>query len=116
VVGAIAVGNLSFVEKLKSELGFKAAHPAAMRRFNSSRACPGPDPGFKVQGNTGLLEQEINGTYALRERSEAFGSNFSGKNEALSSENTRFWNENPELPRLSLVRPRPAFLGISRYP
>jgi hypothetical protein len=24
---AIAVGNLSFVEKLKSELGFKAAHP-----------------------------------------------------------------------------------------
>jgi hypothetical protein len=30
---AIAVRNLSFVEKLKSELGFKAAHPAAMRRF-----------------------------------------------------------------------------------
>jgi putative transposase len=33
---AIAVGNLSFVEKLKSELGFKAAHPATTRRFNSS--------------------------------------------------------------------------------
>src|SRR5262245_15864004 len=29
-----------------------------------------------------------------RERSEAYGSNFSGKNETLSPENTRFWNEN----------------------
>ena len=34
---AIAVGNLNFVEKVKSEFGFKAAHPAAMRRFKSSR-------------------------------------------------------------------------------
>jgi hypothetical protein len=72
----IAVGNLSYVEKLKSELGFKAAQPAAMRRFNSSRACPGPDPRSKVQVDTGLLEQEINGAYALRERSEVYRSNF----------------------------------------
>jgi hypothetical protein len=36
------------------------------------------------------------GTYALREQSEAYGSNFTGKNEALRSENTRFWNENSE--------------------
>jgi len=93
---AIAVDNLNFVEKVKSELGFKAAHRAAMQRFNSSRACPGPDPGFKVQGNIGLLEQKINGTYALREQSEAYGSDFTGKNDALSSENTRFWNENSE--------------------
>jgi hypothetical protein len=34
---AIAVGNLNFVEKVKSELGFKAAHPAALRPFNSSK-------------------------------------------------------------------------------
>jgi REP-associated tyrosine transposase len=34
---AIAVGSLSFVNTVKSELGFKAAHAAAMRRFNSSR-------------------------------------------------------------------------------
>jgi hypothetical protein len=32
-----AVGSLSFVNTVKSELGFKAAHAAAMRRFNSSR-------------------------------------------------------------------------------
>jgi hypothetical protein len=36
----IAVGNLSLVEKLKSELGFKVAHPTAMRRFNSSKSRP----------------------------------------------------------------------------
>jgi REP-associated tyrosine transposase len=67
---AIAVGNLSFVEKLKSELGFKAAHREVI---------------------------EEGDTYALREQSEAYGSNFTGKNDALSSENTRFWNENSEL-------------------
>jgi hypothetical protein len=42
VVGAIAVGNLSFVEKLKSELRFKAAHPAALRRFNGDLAWSDP--------------------------------------------------------------------------
>jgi hypothetical protein len=55
---AIAVGNLSFVEKQKSELGFKAAHPAAMRRFKvqepapdlirGSKACPEFIEGFEV--------------------------------------------------------------------
>ncbi len=67
---AIAVGNLSLVEKLKSELGFKAAHREVI------------EEGY---------------TYALRERSEAYGANFTGKSEALSSENTRFSNENSEL-------------------
>jgi hypothetical protein len=60
---------LNFVEKVKSELGFKAAHREVI---------------------------EEGGTYALREQSEAYGANFSGKNEALSSENTRFWHENSE--------------------
>ena len=31
------MGNLNFVEKVKSELGSKAAHPAALRPFNSSK-------------------------------------------------------------------------------
>ena len=66
---AIAVGNLNFVEKVKSELGFKAAHREVI---------------------------EGDGTYALREQSESYGSNFTGKNEALSSGNTRLWNENSE--------------------
>jgi putative transposase len=63
---AVAVGNLNFVEKVKNELGFKAAHRKVI---------------------------EAVGTYALREQSEAYGSDFTGKNEVLSSENTRFWNE-----------------------
>jgi putative transposase len=67
---AIAVGNLNFVEKVKSELGFRAAHREVI---------------------------EGGGTYAPREQSEAYGSNLTGKNEALSSENTRFWKENSEL-------------------
>jgi hypothetical protein len=66
---AIAVGNLNFVEKVKSQLGSKAAHREVI---------------------------EGGGTYALREQSEAYGSDFTGKNEVLSSENTRFWNENSE--------------------
>jgi hypothetical protein len=80
---------LDFVETVKSELGFKAAHQP---RCGGSTV-----QGSKVQGNTGLLEQEINGTYALRERSEPYGANFTGKSDALSSENTRFWNENSKL-------------------
>jgi hypothetical protein len=67
VVEAIAVGNLNFVDKVKSELGFKAAHRKVI---------------------------EAVGTYALREQCESYGSDFTGKNEVLSSENTRFWNEN----------------------
>jgi hypothetical protein len=64
---------LSFVEKLKSKLGFKAAHPAAMRRFKVQEPAPDLIRGSKIRGDTGLLEQEISGTYALRERSEAYG-------------------------------------------
>ena len=67
---AIAIGKLNFVTKVKSELGLKASHREVI------------DEG---------------GTYALREQSEAYGPNFSRKNEALSSENTRFWNENSEV-------------------
>jgi hypothetical protein len=61
---------LNFVAKVKSELGFKAARREVI------------DEG---------------GTYALREESEAYESNLTGKNEALSSKNTRFWRENSEL-------------------
>jgi REP-associated tyrosine transposase len=67
---AVAVGNLNFVEKVKSELGFKAAHRKVI---------------------------EAVGTYALREQSEAYGSDFTGENEVLSSENTRIWNDNSKL-------------------
>ena len=66
---AIAVGSLIFVAKVKSELGFKAAHR-------------------EVIG--------VEGTFALREEDEAYGSNFGGESEVLSLENTRFWNENPK--------------------
>ena len=60
---AIAVGSLSFVDNVKSDLGFKAAHREVI---------------------------EERGTYALRERSEAYGRIFAAENEALSLENTRF--------------------------
>jgi putative transposase len=65
---AVAVGRLSFVNEVKRELGFKAHREVT----------------------------ELEGTYALREEGEAYGLNFDGENEALSSENTRFWNEYPE--------------------
>jgi len=63
---AIAVGNLNFVEKVKSELRSKAAHREVT---------------------------PLEGTYVLREDGEAYGRNFGGKTEPLSLENTRFWNE-----------------------
>jgi putative transposase len=66
---AIAVGSVSFVTNVKRELGFKAAHREVI-----------------AEG----------GAHALREGSEAYGFNFAAENEVLSSENTRFWNENPE--------------------
>jgi putative transposase len=62
---AIAVGSMSFVNIVKRELGFKAVHRELM---------------------------ELEGTYALREEGEAYGPNFRGESEALSSENTHFWN------------------------
>ena len=66
---AVAVGSLSFVNTVKSELGFKAAHREVIE-----------------QGET----------YVLREESEAYRSNFAGENEVLSAENARFWSENLE--------------------
>jgi hypothetical protein len=60
---------LSFVNTVKSELGFKAAHREAVAQSE---------------------------TYVLREESEAYRSNFAGENEVLSFEDARFWNEDPE--------------------
>ena len=67
---AIAISKLNFVAKVKSELLLKASHREVI------------DEG---------------GTYALHEESEAYGSNLTAKNEALSSKNTKFWRENSEL-------------------
>ena len=74
---AIASGKLNFVAKVKSELGLKASRSEVVEEC---------------------------GTYALSDESEAYVSNLSGKNEALSSKNTRLWKENPNLRRLSFVR------------
>jgi putative transposase len=63
---SIAVGSLAFIDKVKTELGFRAAHRDIV---------------------------EADGTYALREPGEAYGSRFAGENEALRSQNTFFWNE-----------------------
>jgi len=41
---------------------------------------------------------QADGTYALREPAEAYAPNFTGENEALSSENTLPWNESLENP------------------
>ena len=68
---ALAVGSLAFVERVKSDLGVKAAHREVL---------------------------EADGTYALREPSEAYTRNLTGENKALSSENTLPWNESLENP------------------
>ena len=68
---SIAVGTLDFVEKIKTELGMKAMHRD-----------------FEPAGEA----------YALREPSEAYGGNLTGKNETLSSKNTLPWNESLENP------------------
>ena len=60
---------MAFVEEVKNQLGFKATH-------------------------RGVIETDE--SYALREAAEAYGGNFSGKNEALSSENTFYWDETVE--------------------
>jgi hypothetical protein len=65
-------GDLNLLRQVKSELGFKASHRAAMRRFNSSNV-------QKFKCNTEPFEPEINGTYALREQSETYEPVFSGK-------------------------------------
>ena len=66
---AIAVGSLNFIEKVKSELGFKAIHREVIAQ---------------------------DGAHALREEGEPYGPNFDGKNESLSFGNSRFWNEDEE--------------------
>jgi putative transposase len=74
---AIAVGNLKFVENVKSELGLKVTHRTV---------------------------EQNDGAYALRERGEAYNGDFGGESEPLSLENTIFWDENAETAG-SLVRP-----------
>jgi hypothetical protein len=63
------VGSLAFVEKVKGELGVKALH----REF-----------------------EQLGGAYALRERSDAYGGEFTRENDVLRLENTIFWDENAE--------------------
>jgi len=66
---SIAVGSLSFVDNVKSELGSNAMHRAV---------------------------EHAGGTYALRKRGEAYNGNLASKSELLSVENTVLWNENAE--------------------
>jgi hypothetical protein len=61
---------------VKGELGFKAAHREVI---------------------------EAGGMYALREGSEAYGSNFGGESEALRFETPDFGTKSLKLRRLSLV-------------
>ena len=65
------VGSLAFVERIKDDLGSKAMHREVL---------------------------ETDGTYALREPSEAYTRNLTDENEALSSQNTLPWNESLENP------------------
>ena len=67
---AIAVGDCTFVHKVKSELGFKAMHRRVM---------------------------EVTGTYTLREESKPYSTIFTGESEALRPENTLLWDENAEI-------------------
>jgi hypothetical protein len=63
---AIAVGSLVFVEKVKNDLGVKAMHRKVL---------------------------ETDETYALREPAEAYAEKFTGKIEALRTQNTILWDE-----------------------
>jgi hypothetical protein len=67
---AIAVGDFTFVHKVKSELGFKAIQPRVM---------------------------EVTGTYTLREESEPYNASFTAEIKALSPENTLLRDENAEI-------------------
>jgi putative transposase len=62
---SIAVGSLAFIDKVKSELGVRAAHRDVI---------------------------EADGSCVLREPAEAYAVKFA-ENEALRSQNTFFWNE-----------------------
>jgi hypothetical protein len=75
---AVAVGSLAFVEKVKIELGSKATHREVER---------------------------ADGTCALRESSEPYGSEIAKENEALTLETRSRGRKLPKRPRLSVVRP-----------
>jgi putative transposase len=63
---SIAVGSLAFVETIKNNLGIKASHRDVT---------------------------EANGSYALREPTDAYGVKFGCENEALTHQNTFIWDE-----------------------
>ena len=60
---------MAFVDKVKSELGVKAMHREVVK---------------------------VDGTYALREQSEAYAGNFASESEALMLDNTFLWEKNAE--------------------
>ncbi len=66
---AIAVGSLTFVDKVRSGLGFKAVHREV---------------------------ESLGDSHALRERSEAYARQFAGEIAPLRMENTISWEENVE--------------------
>ena len=65
----IAVGSLAFVDKVRSDLGIKAMHREVA---------------------------QLEGTYILREQSEAYGEDFASENDSLTLNNTISWEENIE--------------------
>jgi len=66
---ASAVGSMSFVEKVKSELGVKAAHREVVQRDE---------------------------TYTLREPGDAYGAETLGESDTLKTQNTILWDANAE--------------------
>jgi len=64
-----AVGSLAFVDNVRSELGIKAMHREVA---------------------------QLEGTYILREQSEAYGEDFASENDSLTLNNTISWEENIE--------------------
>ncbi len=66
---AIAVGGLAFVEKVKSDLGYKALHREALQAGEA---------------------------YMLQEGNEAYAGKFTSRSDALSVKNMIPWDENTE--------------------
>jgi len=66
---SIAVGGLAFVDNVRSELGVKAMYREVA---------------------------QLDGTYTLREESEAYGDHFASENDSLTLNNTIAWEENIE--------------------
>ena len=66
---AIAVGSLVFVERVKNDLGVKVMHREVL---------------------------ETDETYALREPAEAYAGKFTGKIDALRTQNTILWDESAD--------------------